>query len=555
MREMQLIYASRPFGYDDLTLTSILMQARKNNARVGITGALAQITVTNTPVASVHVAPTNKALVVEESFQFSADARDASGNVLTGRPITWSSNNEAVATVSATGLVTGLSPGGAIISATAEGRTTPASVTVTAIPVASVQVQPGTLALTDGQTAELQAQPLDGNGKPLVGRVVLWFTNNASVATVTATGVVTAQSPGNAIITATSEGKSATSTVTVSAPTPNAVVLTPAQLLVQEGSTAQLSAQVLDNLGRVMPNAVVTYATSNAAIATVNASGVVTAVAAGKVTITGSSSGKTGTAEVTVTPVPVASVTVTPAQPTIVVGRSVTLTAQALNANGQPLSGRVIAWSSGAPTIATVSSTGVVSGVKVGSAVIFASIDGVLGWTTVNVVPVPVTSVTVSPATSNIAIGATAQLSAMLYDASGTILTGRVIAWSSSQTAIATVSPTGLVTGVSSGTVTITAMSEGRTGTATVNVASAGVRTVTVSPSTATIAVLGTVTLTATVRDPSGAIITTPVTWSTSNALIAGVSSSGVVSGLLPGTVTITAKSGSATGTATVTVK
>ena len=40
MRDMQLIYASRPFGYDDLTLTSILMQARKNNARNGITGAL-----------------------------------------------------------------------------------------------------------------------------------------------------------------------------------------------------------------------------------------------------------------------------------------------------------------------------------------------------------------------------------------------------------------------------------------------------------------------------------------------------------------------------------
>ena len=40
MRDMQLIYASRPFGYDDLTLTSILMQARENNARNGITGAL-----------------------------------------------------------------------------------------------------------------------------------------------------------------------------------------------------------------------------------------------------------------------------------------------------------------------------------------------------------------------------------------------------------------------------------------------------------------------------------------------------------------------------------
>jgi uncharacterized protein YjdB len=475
--------------------------------------------------------------------------------VLAGRPITWSSNNEAVATVSASGLVTALSPGGAIISATSEGRSSPASITVSAIPVANIHLQPPAMTLTDGQTAQLQAQPVDADGKPLVGRLVLWFTNNAAVASVTSNGLVTAQAPGSAVITATSEGKSATSTVTVNAPAPNVVVLTPAQLLIQEGSTASLSAQVLDNLGRPLPNVTVTYATSNAAIATVNASGVVTGVAPGKATITGSSGGKTGTAEVTVTPVPVASVTVSPSQPTIVVGRTISLTAQAFSASGQPLAGRTVTWSSSAPSIATVTSSGLVTGIRVGTAVIFASIDGVLGHTSVNVVPVPVATVTVSPSTSSVVIGSTTQLSAALTDASGNTLSGRVISWSSSQTTIATVSPTGVVTGVSGGTAAITAMSEGRVGTATVNVVASGVRTVTVTPSTATISVLGSVSLTATVRDPSGAILSTPVTWSTSNALIAGVSSNGTVSGLLPGTATITAKSGSATGTAAITVK
>jgi len=290
-------------------------------------------------------------------------------------------------------------------------------------------------------------------------------------------------------------------------------------------------------------------------VATVNASGLVTGVTPGKATITGTSSGKTGTADITVTAIPVASVSVTPSNPTITLGRTITLTAQPRAANGQSLTGRSVEWSSSAPGIANVSSTGVVSGVAVGSAVIFASIDGVLGHTTVTVVPVPVASVTVSPATANVAIGSTTQLSATLKDASGVTLTGRVVTWSSSQTTVATVSPTGLVTGVSGGTATITATSEGRTGTATVTVAGSGVRTVTVTPSTATINVLGTVVLTATVRDPSGAIINSPVTWSTSNALIAGVSNNGTVSGLLPGTATITAKSGSATGTATITVK
>ena len=540
---------------DDGTVTAVGVGTVQVAASTGGRSGLAQVTVTTTPVASVQVTPGNTSLFVEESFQFNAVTRDAAGNILTNRPITWSSNNESVASVSATGLVTALSPGGAIISATSEGRTTPASVTVAAIPVASVQLEPRTLALVNGQTAELQAQPLDANGKPLVGRVILWFTNNASVATVNTSGVVTGQAPGSAIITATSEGISATSTVTVTAPVPNVVVLTPAQALVQERGTTQLTAQVLDNIGRVMPDAVVEYASSSTAVATVNASGLVTGVAPGKATITGTSGGKTGTAEVTVTPIPVVSVSVTPSNPSITIGRTINLTAQPLAENNQPLAGRTVDWSSSAPNIATVSSSGVVTGLRVGSAVIFASIDGVLGHTNVTVVPVPVASVTVSPSTANVAIGATTQLTVTLKDASGTTLSGRVVAWSSSQTTIATVSPTGLVVGVSGGTATITAMSEGKVGTATVTVAGSGHRTVTVTPSTATIGVLGTVSLTATVRDPSGAIINASVTWSTSNALVAGVSSNGTVSGLLPGTATITAKSGSATGTATITVK
>src|SRR5688500_3551495 len=167
-----------------------------------------------------------------------------------------------------------------------------------------------------------------------------------------------------------------------------------------------------------MPDAIVTYATSNTTIATVNFSGVVTGVTPGKATITGASGGKAGTAEVTVTPTPVSSVTISPSQPTIVVGRTITLTAQARAANGQPLSGRTVIWSSGAPSIATVSSSGVVNGVRVGTAVIFASIVGVLGHTNVNVVPVPVATVTVSPFTSGVANGASArQSAAMPYEA------------------------------------------------------------------------------------------------------------------------------------------
>ena len=525
-------------------------------ASSGGRSGIAQVTVTTIPVASIHLAPTNKSLLVEQSFQFTAETRDGGGNVLTGRPITWSSNNEGVATVSASGLVTALAAGGAIITATSEGRSAPASITVTAIPVASVALKPNSQVLSEGQTAQLQAQPLDSDGNPLVGRVVLWFTNNASVATVSSTGLVTAQLQGSATITATSEGKSATTAVTVNPRGPNAVIVTPAQVLVEEGRTATLTVQVLDNLGRDLPNSVVTFTTSDASVATVSSAGVVTGVVPGKATISATSGGKTGTAEVTVTPTPVASVVVSPAQPSIVVGRSITLTAEALSATGQVLPGRTVMWSSSTPSIADVTSLGTVSGMSVGSTVIFASIDGVLGWANVNVIDVPVATVTVTPATTSVAMGQTSQLTAELRDASGNILTGRVVSWSSSQNSIATVNSTGVVTGVSGGTATITATSEGQVGTATVNVAAPGVRTITITPSSATInAFGGTVALTATVRDPSGAIINASVTWTTNNAFIATVSSNGTVTGHFVGTATITAKSGSATATATITVK
>jgi uncharacterized protein YjdB len=523
-------------------------------ASTGGRSGLAQITVTAVPVNSIQIAPGNKSLLVGESFQFTATTRDASGGVLTGRPVAWSSNNESVVTVSASGLATALAPGGAIVTATSEGKSSPASVTVAAIPVASVVVQPTTQSLVEGQTAQIRAQPMDVTGKPLTGRVVLWSTSNAAVATVTSTGVVTAQSPGNAVITATSEGKSGTSAVTVTALPPNAVVVTPAQVLVQQGATSQLTAQVLDSQGRVVPNSQVTFSSSDNAIATVSSSGLVSGVAPGKVTISATSAGLTGTAQVTVTPIPVGRVVVTPASPTIAIGTTITLSAQALSASGQPLTGRTVVWSSSLPSIASVSAQGVVTGLAAGNTVVFASIDGVLGWVNVTVIPAPVATVTISPSAPGVAVGDSVQLNALLKDASGNTLTGRVVSWSSGATSIATVTNTGMVTGVAAGTAVITATSEGQVGTVTVTVTSS-LRTVTVTPDTATIAPLGTVQLTAVVRDASGTPVNTPVAWSSDNNVVAQINSSGKVTGLVPGTAIISAKAGSATGTATITVK
>jgi hypothetical protein len=151
----------------------------------------------------------------------------------------------------------------------------------------------------------------------------------------------------------------------------------------------------------------------------------------------------------------------------------VQLTGTALDATGAPLTGRVVTWASGNTAVATVSTSGLVTGVAAGGPVtITATSEGKTGSATVTVIAVaPVASVTVSPANGSVQAGSTYQLTATPKDASGTPLTGRVVTWSSGNTAVATVSPSGLVTGIAAGgPVTITALSEGKSGTATITV-------------------------------------------------------------------------------------
>ena len=534
------------------TVTARSIGSTQVAASTGGRSGIAQITVTTIPVASVQVTPGNKSLFVEQTFQFTATARDGNGGVLTDRKVEWTSNNESVATVSATGLVTALAPGGAIISATSEGKTSPASLTVAAIPVATVVVTPAAQTLYEGQTAQLQAEPLDDAGHPLVGRIVQWTTTNAAVATVTSTGLVTAHALGSATIRATVEGKTGSNALTVGPRPPNAVVVTPAQVLVQPGKTSQLSVQVLNDLGQVIPNSPVVFSSSDPSVATVAADGLVTGVVAGSATITATSGGKSGTAQVTVTPTPVHEVIVSPSSPTILIGKNIALTAEAVSLDGQPLVGRPVTWSSSTPSIADVTSDGVVTGVSAGSTVVFASVDGVLGWQTVTVVPTPVATVTVAPNTSTVAVGGSATYSVVLHDANGTVLTGRAVSWSTSDATVATVSTTGVATGVKVGAATITATSEGKTGTASIIVAS---RTVQIVPDSVSLSPFTSTTLSVIVTDPGGVVTNPSVTWSTSNAFVAQVNQQGRVSAFLNGVATITARVGNVSGTAKVVVR
>ena len=517
--------------------------------------AFAEITVNPTPVASVRLSTTSRSLMVGQTFQLGAEAVDGSGNVLTGRPITWSSSNTAIATVNNSGVVTALAAGAVIITAASEGKSAVATVTVSQVPVISVTITPATATLVVGQTTQLAAQLKDEAGSILNGRVVGWSTNRASVATVSSDGLVTAISAGTATITATSEGRSATAAITVNLRPASAIIVSPEAVTLFAGQTVQLSALVTDDRGQVLSGKQVAFTSSSNAIASVSGQGIVTAVSAGTATITATSEGATGQATITVAPDPVAAVEINPSTASILVGGTTQLTAIARNVSGQALSGRPVFWTSSSPTLASVSSTGVVTGIAPGNAVIIASIEGKQASATVTVRAAPVATVQITPSPASTIVGQTVTLTATTLDALGNTLTGRIVGWTSSNTAVATVNASGVVTGVSSGTATITASSEGVSGTAPLTVNGVPVATVTVAPGNVTIAAGQTTTLTATLKDGAGNVLTgRAITWSSGATTVATVSATGVVTGVSAGTATITATREGKSAAAAVTV-
>ncbi|HEY9225611.1 MAG TPA: Ig-like domain-containing protein [Gemmatimonadaceae bacterium] len=534
-------------------VSGVALGSTQAAASVNGKSGIATITVSKIPVASVVVTPPQVDASPGDRARLSATVYDATQNPLGDRAITWSTSNAAVATVDSSGMVTAVNTGSATITATADGKNGTATVTVAQASVATIAVTPSPLSMTVGQQTQLTATLKDVAGSVLTGRTVTWSSANTGIATVSAEGVLAAVAAGSTTITATSEGKSGTVAVTISNVAVGSVVVQPQGPSIVRGSSVQLSVTVRDVNGDIAADRVVTWTSSAPAQAIVSPTGVVTGIAPGVVIITATSEEKSGTTSVTVTQPPVGSVTVAPSSVTVPTSKTATLTATVRDVLGGIVTNVPVAWSSSNPAIASVSA-GVVTGVAAGTATIQATSGGKSGSSSITVLPVPVSSVVVQPSTASLAAGSTTQLTAVTKDSAGGVLTGRSLSWASSNPAAATVSVTGLVTAVAPGNATITATSEGKSGTSAITV-NVSVASVTITPATATIPVTQTKAFAATTKDAQGSVLTGRlVTWSSSNAAIAGVSSSGVATGVAPGTVTITATSEGKSGVATLTV-
>jgi uncharacterized protein YjdB len=514
------------------------------------------------PTTAISISPGGaQTLVIGSSRQLNGTPVNG-GTDLTGcAPVTWSTSNPARATVNSTGYVTAVSAGAVTITATSGSFSSQAAFTVTAVPVATVSLALAPTAIQIGSTSAATATMRDAANNVLTGRVVTFSSSNTSIATVNATtGVVTGVAAGAATIFATSEGITGSATVTVTTGVPTAsVTVALGQTTINPGATTTATATPRDAGNNILGGKVITWSSSNTGVATVNpTTGVVTGVNGGTASIIATVDGIAGQATVTVNTVPVASVSVALGSSSIGVGATTMATATTRDASNNVLTGRVVTFTSNNSGVATVSSfTGLVTGVSAGTAIIFATSEGITGQTTVTVAGGgTVTSIQVSLVSSNIQSGTTTQANATLRDAGNNIISGPVT-WSSSASSIASVNAsTGVVSGLAAGNATITATSGSVQGQATVTITTTPVASVTAVLAPASITVGNTSTGTATTFDAGGNVLTgRVVVWSSTNTSVATVNSStGIVTAVAIGTATIRATSESRIGSATITV-
>ncbi len=514
-----------------------------------------QLTDTTT-VASIALTPPTATVETGRTVPLAAQPRDENGAPVTNRPIAWSSSNTQIATVSTAGIVTARAAGEARIAASAGGQSATATITVTERDVASVQVQPVALSVRVNRTAQLVARPLDAENAPLAGRPVTWSSSDPAVATVSSSGLVSAVTPGAATITATSEGRSGQSAVTVTPDPVATVFIAPTRDTLAVGADRALIATVQTDDGTVLTDRPIGWSVNNASVASVSSAGVVTALAPGTTTVLAVSEGRVGQATIVVVARLADGIIVTPGTATLPVGSALTLLIQITDPNGNLLTDRPVSFTSDNPIAASVTTAGMVTALQPGVARITAQSEGKSTVATITVIPIAVGSVLIMPASGDVLVNSSRLLTVEARSASGELLTGRTVTWTTGSPAIATISSAGLLTGVSPGATVVAATIDGVTAFASITVRAIVVGSVTISPLAPDLLVNGNVQLVATTRDAGGLVLTDrTVTWTSSNEAVAFISSTGRVVGVSAGTAVITATAEGVSATTTVTVR
>ena len=406
-------------------------------------------------VTTIHVVPGTVQLNVSQAGNLAVNGTDANGKAISPIHVGWTSRDPTVATVDANGVVTAGAHEGQtwIVARTATNIADSASLAVHA-PVAGVTVTPAVDTVVRGDSVRLTAALVDAANYPITNRHAAWASSDAATATVDDSGWVTGVAVGSARIAATSEGKSDTAAVTVVSPV-DSVRLSPAPVTFDAlTATKSVSATVVPRVGVAASRVAglsVTWASSDPSIVQVDQNGLATAVSNGRAEVRATADGVTGRDSVVVAQVATHLSISPPNWGVPGIHGQARFVAAASDAQGKSISASELHWSSSNPAVATVDGTGLATGVSVGDAYIVVRSGTLADSARFSVAQFPhlivaaFTPDTLSP-------GAHRSIVASVLDFSFEPIPDAAITYTALTPGVATVSSSGVVTGVAPGT-------------------------------------------------------------------------------------------------------
>lgn len=546
----------------------------------GITGS-ASVTIAP-KLVSIAITPASKTIAASTKQQFVATGTysDNSTQAITGS-VSWSSSNSAAATISDTtatkGLALGVGAGTTNITATSGSITSNTAVlTVTSASATSLTIAgPANMALGVSQQFTATATFSDGTTQD-VTNVSTWSSASSSIATVTVSGLVTAKNLGTTNISAAFESVSDSSALTVDASNLTSIEITAAEnkTFIAQGTKIVITATGHFNNGSTSNlSTIVNWSSSDSSVAQFVSVNQLSGLKPGGVNITATLGSITKSIPFTITNATIQSITVTPVNQTIPTGwhQQFSATGAFTDSSTQDITTSAT-WTSDNSGVAQFgapgSSIGVLLGVVHGTANVTASFSfaGVTktGNTPVSVSSATLSSIAISASKPNaiLAPGATLPFNAKGKWSDGSTQNVNVYAtWSSSDTNVATVGISGVVTGQSAGTASIMA----KIGTVTAPAASVvveGSNLVSIKITPQGLKLPATIetqlTATGTFSDGQQLDLTSAVTWTSSTPSVATVSNSadsaGVAKGVAPGSTTVSAAFAGISGTTNLTV-
>jgi len=451
-------------------------------------------------VTEVQVAPPSLTIKVGERSGLLATAFDRVGNVIPNARVIWSSNNVAVAKVDNSGTVTGMGGGVAIIEARVGARKGQAAVQVVGSPAAPppqagqpgapahatgepaapapdafagqpagtgpaavLRIEPPTIYLLPSENTRVAPRALKDDGTPAAPVVVTWKSLRPDIASVDQNGVIVALAPGQGTVQVTSAGG-----LTATAP----VVVQQSDLAVQEPNPLTLSPGDIDTLhvlvpaqgARVVSPLALQWSAADPSVARVNLTGVVTAVAPGRTTLTVAGLLQTKTVDILVHKT-VEKLTAIPSSKTelaLPIQGTAKFTVQGFAADGMPVPEAPFRWSVGDTSLVTFDpATGVLTGKRAGKTTLAVNGPG-LGLRVVWPIRVIAAGLKLSSARLGVPLARRVPLRASFADEAGAVIgpaTG--VSWASDNPAVATVGEDGTVTTAAYGHARITATAPG----------------------------------------------------------------------------------------------